>query len=282
MNNDWREYTGDPSYLAHHGIKGQKWGIRRFQNADGSLTAEGKAKYGANADKVEKFARKSASWENRAANAKTSIGRGISTSMATWRRQKADKVGAKATGDYKMLALNKNTARNARAAAETNANIAAKTKAKADAAASGSLKQKILMERAIKNLSSAENSETMGAKYEAVSKAKFITKAGVYINKTMKETTYSPAGRAKSMKDRVAESIGDAIISSVVSNSAQGVNNKIDENIHNDTANKAAKIGVNVATKVASKGAVSGGRDVVYKAKNSQSDRWDKILKDKK
>ena len=33
-------------YLIHHGIKGQKWGIRRFQNADGSLTAEGRARYG--------------------------------------------------------------------------------------------------------------------------------------------------------------------------------------------------------------------------------------------
>jgi len=28
--------------LYHHGIKGQKWGVRRFQNADGSLTAAGK------------------------------------------------------------------------------------------------------------------------------------------------------------------------------------------------------------------------------------------------
>ena len=29
-------------YLAHHGIKGQKWGVRRFQNKDGSLTSAGK------------------------------------------------------------------------------------------------------------------------------------------------------------------------------------------------------------------------------------------------
>lgn len=29
-------------YLAHHGIKGQKWGVRRFQNPDGSLTEAGK------------------------------------------------------------------------------------------------------------------------------------------------------------------------------------------------------------------------------------------------
>lgn len=32
------------SYLAHHGVKGQKWGVRRYQNTDGTLTAEGKAK----------------------------------------------------------------------------------------------------------------------------------------------------------------------------------------------------------------------------------------------
>ena len=29
-------------YLSHHGIKGQKWGIRRFQNPDGTLTTAGK------------------------------------------------------------------------------------------------------------------------------------------------------------------------------------------------------------------------------------------------
>ena len=31
-------------YLAHHGIKGQRWGVRRFQNADGTRTAAGKAR----------------------------------------------------------------------------------------------------------------------------------------------------------------------------------------------------------------------------------------------
>ena len=35
------------SELRHHGIKGQKWGVRRFQNKDGSLTADGKKRYGA-------------------------------------------------------------------------------------------------------------------------------------------------------------------------------------------------------------------------------------------
>ena len=31
--------------LKHHGIKGMKWGKRRFQNADGSLTEAGKRRY---------------------------------------------------------------------------------------------------------------------------------------------------------------------------------------------------------------------------------------------
>lgn len=29
-------------YLVHHGIIGQKWGVRRYQNADGSYTSAGK------------------------------------------------------------------------------------------------------------------------------------------------------------------------------------------------------------------------------------------------
>lgn len=31
--------------IAHHGIKGQKWGVRRYQNPDGTLTEYGKHRY---------------------------------------------------------------------------------------------------------------------------------------------------------------------------------------------------------------------------------------------
>lgn len=36
--------------LIHHGIKGQKWGVRRFQNEDGSLTSAGKRRLANTAD----------------------------------------------------------------------------------------------------------------------------------------------------------------------------------------------------------------------------------------
>ena len=43
-NNRFKKYI--PNELKHHGILGQKWGVRRFQNEDGSYTAAGKERYG--------------------------------------------------------------------------------------------------------------------------------------------------------------------------------------------------------------------------------------------
>lgn len=38
-------FTDWDSELAHYGIPGMKWGVRRYQNPDGTLTAEGKRHY---------------------------------------------------------------------------------------------------------------------------------------------------------------------------------------------------------------------------------------------
>lgn len=44
--NDILRMIDEREHLAHWGIKGQKWGVRRFQNEDGSLTPEGRKRYG--------------------------------------------------------------------------------------------------------------------------------------------------------------------------------------------------------------------------------------------
>lgn len=57
MNN--RYYFIDCGECYHHGIKGQRWGVRRFQNEDGTLTDKGKKRYmnsdGSLNDKGKKF-----------------------------------------------------------------------------------------------------------------------------------------------------------------------------------------------------------------------------------
>ena len=42
------------SELTHHGIKGQHWGVRRFQNEDGTLTVEGRERYGVGEEQLKK------------------------------------------------------------------------------------------------------------------------------------------------------------------------------------------------------------------------------------
>lgn len=56
------------SELYHYGIKGQKWGVRRWQNKDGSLTPEGYEHYGRklrNLKRAKDFTNESANatWE---------------------------------------------------------------------------------------------------------------------------------------------------------------------------------------------------------------------------
>lgn len=48
-------YLARTTVIAHHGIKGMKWGIRRFENPDGTLTEAGKKRYYDSNGKVKKI-----------------------------------------------------------------------------------------------------------------------------------------------------------------------------------------------------------------------------------
>ncbi len=47
-------YTSNDFRLYHHGVRGQKWGVRRYQNADGSLTAAGRKRLAKDVNKLAK------------------------------------------------------------------------------------------------------------------------------------------------------------------------------------------------------------------------------------
>lgn len=53
--NDYRAYVeNDYNSIYHFGIKGQRWGIRRYQNEDGTLTQEGRKRYGKLYDQMKR------------------------------------------------------------------------------------------------------------------------------------------------------------------------------------------------------------------------------------
>lgn len=95
--------------LYHHGIIGQKWGVRRFQNKDGSLTSEGAKRYGDNTksltlkvgSKSSKEARKAEKEKQRKAAEKEKQKKAAEKAKQT----EADKAKLKeqimAKGDYK-------------------------------------------------------------------------------------------------------------------------------------------------------------------------------------
>lgn len=51
-------WTDGTNYLAHHGIKGQKWGHRNYQYEDGTLTPAGEARYLKGMKQIARFERK--------------------------------------------------------------------------------------------------------------------------------------------------------------------------------------------------------------------------------
>jgi hypothetical protein len=88
-------------YISHHGIKGQKWYRRRFQNDDGSLTPAGRERYGIGpARKFKtKEERKAARAERKAAKAEAKAKKQTEQAEKDAAKKEADKQDAITKGD---------------------------------------------------------------------------------------------------------------------------------------------------------------------------------------
>lgn len=61
----------EPNF-SHSGIKGMKWGVRRYQNSDGSLTPEGRKRYGSGTENRRLFSKKKTPSSAKTTKAKSS------------------------------------------------------------------------------------------------------------------------------------------------------------------------------------------------------------------
>lgn len=103
--------NGD-GYIYHHGIKGQKWGVRRYKNKDGSLTPAEKAKERKKASKAKEKQKVKAAYKE--INKQTSFPEKLvynketrrkAASYVVYNNMTVSKAREKARGD-----ANKNTA----------------------------------------------------------------------------------------------------------------------------------------------------------------------------
>lgn len=131
VKHDKINQNGD--YLEHHGILGQRWGVRRYQNSDGSLTSEGKKRYGYKtmSDSELRDAVNRKRLENRYKELKTGRGTNVSRSIES-ATGKAGQLAKAQYGDKNTKTKTVNAAGNVVKDAGKIVDKATETKIKAD------------------------------------------------------------------------------------------------------------------------------------------------------
>ena len=94
-----------PDYVTHSGIPGMKWGVRRYQNEDGTLTDAGKIRYGKYSDMnkdQKKQADKYSSDRSNAGNAAANIARSGADIARTFKNKNVKNSPASKMSDTEL------------------------------------------------------------------------------------------------------------------------------------------------------------------------------------
>lgn len=120
------------SYLMHYGVNGQKWGVRRYQNPDGSLTPEGKEHYGLGSSQVEAMKADISSMYKKNGKAKGMKADSLIKTKAAYKKSKYDQIDEDTKEEYEKSILKMKSANKATMANMLSKDAAEKAKKEVD------------------------------------------------------------------------------------------------------------------------------------------------------